>query len=99
MVLIWTELALDDYDNCINYLENNFSKKVVKDFLFLIEKNCSLVLKNPTTFPLTGIENTRTILIIPEVSIYYSIKNENEILIVRIWNNRKNKNNLLKGSK
>ncbi len=99
MQLIWTELALDDYDNCINYLEKYFSEKVVKDFLFMLEKNCSLILQNPTTFPLTGIENTRTILIIPEVSIFYSIKNENEILIIRIWNNRKNKKNLLKGSK
>ena len=99
MQIIWTELALDDYDKCISYLEKYFSDKVVHDFLYMVDKSCLLITKNPTTFPLTGIENVRTILIIPEVSIYYSIVNENEILILRIWNNRKNKNNLLKGSK
>lgn len=97
--MIWTELALEDYDNCINYLEKYFSEKVVGDFLFMLDKSCSLILSNPIAFPATGIENTRSLVIIPEVSIFYSIKNENEIVIIRIWNNRKNKKNLLKGSK
>jgi hypothetical protein len=40
MQIIWTELALDDYDKCISYLEKYFSDKVVHDFLFMVDKSC-----------------------------------------------------------
>jgi hypothetical protein len=46
MKIIWTELALDDYDKCIIYLEKYFSDKVVHDFLFMVDESCLLITKN-----------------------------------------------------
>ncbi|MES2588256.1 MAG: type II toxin-antitoxin system RelE/ParE family toxin [Bacteroidota bacterium] len=98
MKLEWTEIALDDYDNCIHYLENEFTEKEILSFILTMENCLDLIKKNPNSFPKSDYKNIRYILVIPQVSIYYTTSN-NLIQIVRVWNNRMNKKNLIKKSK
>lgn len=91
MNLIWSKHALNDYSECITYLEQNFSEQTVFKFVKDIEKCRQLLVNNPETFPLSTYKNTRYLVVIPHVTIFYTIKNNYEIQLVRIWNNRKNK--------
>ena len=91
MKIEWTELALEDYSNCITYLEENFSENKVKDFISLINHHLILISKNPYAFPVSDYKNIRYIVIIKPITLFYHIKNNSTIQIIRIWNNRKNK--------
>ena len=91
MQIEWTELALEDYSNCITYLEENFSDKKVNEFIKEVNFHINLISKNPYTFPLSEYKNIRYLVIIKPITLFYFIKENTSIQIIRIWNNRKNK--------
>lgn len=59
MDLKWTEIALEDYDACIKYVENKFSEKKAFEFINEMNHTFDLILKNPTTFPHSDYKNIR----------------------------------------
>lgn len=91
MGLKWTEIALEDYDDCIKYVEKKFSEKKVIEFINEMEHTFDLVLKNPTTFPHSEYKNIRFVVVIKPITLFYTILNSDTVQIVRIWNNRKDK--------
>lgn len=94
MNLIWTELALKDYDLCINYLEKKFSEKEIIKFIFQMDYTINLILKNPTSFPNSNYKDIRYTLVIPQVTLFYKVIDSNAIQIIRIWQNRMNKKDI-----
>ena len=90
MQIIWTEIALDDYDECICYLENYFSEKEILNFIFQMDYSMNLIHKNPFTFPISDYKNVRYLVVIPQVTIFYSV-HEDKIFILRVFSNRKQK--------
>ena len=91
MQIRWTEISLEDYDDCINYLENYFSEKEVLNFIFQMDTSVKLISENPYTFPISEYKNVRYLVIIPQVTIFYSINDNDCIYILRVFSNRKNK--------
>jgi plasmid stabilization system protein ParE len=91
MKLVWTKNALNDFSECIIYLEKYFSEKTIIKFIAEVEYCLKLVTKNPQTFPLSDYKEIRYVVIIPNITLFFKIKNETEIIVVRIWNNKKNK--------
>lgn len=91
MNLIWSKHALNDYSECIAYLEQNFSEKTILNFIKSVDYSLQLIINNPHTFPLSTYKNSRYLVVIPSVTIFYFVNSKNEIQIIRIWNNRQNK--------
>lgn len=89
----WTEIALNDYHECIEYVENNFSEKKTFDFIQKMDYTINLISKNPNTFPKSEYKNIRYIVVMKPITLFYTISDKKTIQIVRVWNNRKNKSN------
>lgn len=94
MFLDWTDSAIEDYDECISYLETNFSEKEVFRFIEKMDFSLELISKNPKTFPLSEYKDIRYLVVMPPITIFYILPDENTIRIVRIWNNRKDKKSI-----
>jgi plasmid stabilization system protein ParE len=91
MDLVWSKNALNDFSECITYLEKYFSEKTILKFIAEIEYSLKLVTKNSQTFPISDYKEIRYVIVIPNITIFFKVKNESEIFIVSIWNNKKNK--------
>lgn len=68
-----------------------FRKKTILKFIAEVEYSLKLVCKNPQTFPISDYKEIRYVVVIPNIIIFFKVKNKSEIFIVRIWNNKKNK--------
>lgn len=68
--LIWTNRAFSDLEQIIDYLENNFSKFVITNFLNKLQKRLSLINDNPLLFPISyKFENTRKSVLSKQFSL------------------------------
>lgn len=86
--LIWTNRAFSDLEQIIDYLENNFSKFVIKNFLNKLQKRLLLINDNPLLFPVSyKFENTRKSVLSKQVSLYYKVAS-NSIYLLSIYDNR-----------
>ncbi|KAA6308361.1 hypothetical protein EZS27_039957 [termite gut metagenome] len=88
MVVEWSDVAKDDLEQIIRYLENNWSVKVVNKFARNIDKEVDRLTLFPCAFPVTRRRKDVRRCVVSKInSIYYSIK-ENTILILAIIDNR-----------
>ena len=93
MIIHWKELALEDYSDCITYLEEYFSFQQVLEFTHKINQTIAFIESNPLSFPNTEYKNVKQIIVIPQVTIFYT-PGKKTIKILRVWNNKQNKNNI-----
>lgn len=85
--IAWTDLALEELENTVNYLEEEFSEKEVDRLGEEIERILLIISKNPNIFPLSKKTNSRKAVILKFNSMYYRISN-NEIQILSFFSNR-----------
>lgn len=94
--VIWSEEALKNLKEIIDYLEENWSQKEIRKFASLLDKQIHLIQNNPQLFPESEIlQNLRKSVLSKQVSIYYEVV-ENEIHIVTLFDNRQDPSNLTK---
>ncbi|KAA6306721.1 hypothetical protein EZS27_041616 [termite gut metagenome] len=88
MVVEWSDVARDDLEKIIRYLENNWSTKVINKFSHNIDKEIDRLALFPCAFPVTRRRKDVRRCVVSKInSIYYSVK-ENTILILAIIDNR-----------
>ena len=92
MDLEFTKTAIEDYDDCIQYVANKFSEKRALKFVLEMKHNLELICKNPKAFPKSDYKDIRYVVVMKPITIFYTIVNENKVQIISIWNNRKEKN-------
>lgn len=85
--IVWSEHALEELKQTIEYLENNFSERELKKLSKEIERSIGLVSINPFAFPQTENLNVRKLVVAKYNSLYYKIENE-EITVVSFFSNR-----------
>jgi plasmid stabilization system protein ParE len=90
----WSEEAVDDVLENIDYLEKNWTKKEVKVFSEEIDAVLDKLSVGNLTFKPSEYKNTYEVPIVKQITLYYQIQ-DNNILLVRFWNNSKNKVNLV----
>lgn len=49
--ILWTELALEELDETVKYLEREFSQNEIDNLRNEIERIISIISHNPTIFP------------------------------------------------
>lgn len=89
--IVWTPNALDELEQTIEYLENNFTEKEIKKLAEKIESIIALISKNPNLFPISENQNIHKAVLLKYNSMYYRIKNEN-IEILSFFSNRQSPN-------
>jgi hypothetical protein len=87
--IVWTKKGDESYKKNIKYLEENWSEKVIEDFLNKTNIRLALIAEYPFVAISTPKSNKlRKLLIVKQISCFYSInENKNRITIHLFWNN------------
>ena len=85
--LFWTANAFKELSETFEYLETNFSVKELNQLANKIENISELISKNPNIFPISKQVNVHRVVILKYNTMYYSVKNEN-IIILSFFSNR-----------
>ena len=92
--IIWTDEALDNLADIIEYLELRWTKREIRNFSRLLDQQVNLIRSNPELFPTsTASSLLRKSVLTKQTTIYYRVDN-NEIQIVTLFDNRQDPKNL-----
>ncbi|KPH13006.1 type II toxin-antitoxin system RelE/ParE family toxin [Chryseobacterium sp. ERMR1:04] len=87
--VLWTQNALDDLKQTIEYLENNFTDKEIQKLATKIESTIELISQNPTIYPKSEYKNIYRATILKFNTMYYRVI-KNNIEILSFFSNRQN---------
>lgn len=88
--LIWSDEALNNLKEIIEYLEKHWTEKEIKKFIQLLEKRLSYIQNNPFLFSESdGGKGLRKSVLSRQTSIFYIVV-ANQIRIVTVFDNRQN---------
>jgi plasmid stabilization system protein ParE len=83
----WSNEAIADFEQNINFLEKRFSDNEVIDFIDKTQEVIIIISRNPKAFKVSTYKKVHVVPIVPQVSLFYSILNKNSIVLLRFWNN------------
>ncbi len=86
MKIIWSEDALLDYHQNIDYLLIDWSESVALQFVEEVEGVIELIQINPELYPLTDYRGIRKALIRKQITLFYKVVDDS-IYLIRFWNN------------
>ena len=88
--ILWTDFALKELESTIEYLEENWTEKELKNLASKLEETLSLISQNPDLFQKSEIKNDiRRAIIHYHNSLYYRFNND-KIEILSFFSNRQN---------
>ncbi|MEM7180210.1 MAG: type II toxin-antitoxin system RelE/ParE family toxin [Spirochaetota bacterium] len=92
----WTKKADKDYSQILQYLKEEFGLKVAVNFKTKVEKEINRITKWPKMNPISEfLKIVRRAVIVKQVSLYYvEIEYKKEIIVIRLYDNRKNTENI-----
>ncbi len=85
--ILWTEHALSELKNTIQYLEENWSKRELENFSRELDHTIELISKNPELFQVSKKKNVRRAVVAKFNSLYYRV-NKKSIEILSLFSNR-----------
>jgi plasmid stabilization system protein ParE len=88
--ILWTDFALKELENTIEYLEENWTEKELQNLALNIEETLKLISQNPELFQGSEIKkDIRRAIILSHNTMYFRVKN-NQIEIISFFSNRQN---------
>jgi plasmid stabilization system protein ParE len=91
----WSKFAEQDLEIILHYLSTNWNPTVCLNFLKLIDISIEMICINPNVFILINKKlEIRKCIVSKQNSLYFRVKN-NQIEILRIYDNRQNPNKLI----
>ncbi|MHA8061050.1 type II toxin-antitoxin system RelE/ParE family toxin [Aquirufa beregesia] len=86
--IVWTNHSLNELQNTIHYLEENWTVKELQNLATSIEEAISLISHNPYLFQVSDIKrNVRRVIIAKHNTLYYRLK-EDQIEILSFFSHR-----------
>ena len=86
--LFWSDRALDDLQNILDYLNEKWTQKEIRNFVRRLDKRLELISGNPRLFPKTvKRRNIRRSVLTKHTVIYYEAT-ENSVTIVTLFDPR-----------
>ena len=82
----WTLLSKEDYFKNIDYLETYWTEKEVVKFIDEADYCINLLANENVAFIKSDFEDVYKIVVIKQITLYYSII-DNTIFLLRFWNN------------
>ncbi len=91
--ILWTDYAVSELKETIEYLENNWTEKELRRFSSKLDHSIELISKTPKLFPAScEKKGVRKVVVEKHNNLYYRIF-ENTIEILSLFSNQKNPNN------
>jgi len=88
--LLWSETALADLQNIINYLTENWTTREIQNFAKRLDRRVNLIGLNPKLFPKTSKrKNVRRSVLTKHTVIYYE-SNDATVIILSLFDSRQN---------
>jgi len=86
--IIWSPASEKDFESILDYLQNNWSHRVISKFINKIDDNINLILGDPRIFPVINEElQIRKSVITKHNTLFYR-EIGSKIEIVRIFDSR-----------
>lgn len=86
MKIVWTEKAILENENNIEYLIIHWEQKVLVNYLNKLDAVISLLSANPNLGQYDKKINSHKILVVKQIYMFYEMK-DNQIVIRSFWNN------------
>ena len=86
MKIIWSDEAIADYHQNIDYLLKEWSEQVTIEFIEDVEAAIELIKSHPELYPLTDYKGIRKAVIRKQITLFFKSQ-EREIHLIRFWNN------------
>ena len=84
--IIWSEKAIEDVLNTIDYLESEWTVKEVKRFSDKTNEILDKLSKGNIRFKKSGYKDTLVVPIVKQINLFYKKEGDN-IILLRFWNN------------
>ncbi len=85
--ILWTDLAIKELEKTIEYLEENWTEKELRNLFEKLEETLGLISQNPNLFQVSDIKkDIRRVVVLNHNSLYYRIQN-NQIEIISFFSN------------
>ena len=84
--IFWTKMAIDDFDQNIDFLRVRWNDKIIFDFLEKTERVLDLIVQNPNLGAWDDSIGCNKILVLKHIYLFY-VMEKNEIHLLRFWNN------------
>lgn len=88
MKIIWSELAIRNYRENLDYLVNNWNYNVLSNFIDEVDSCILKISKNPSIGKYDDLINCNKLLIIKQIYLFYEVIN-GTLYILNIWNNKR----------
>ena len=86
--ILWTDFALNELENTIEYLKENWTERELRNLALKIEETLSLLSHNPNLFQASDVrKDIRRVIVAKHNTLYYRVKN-NTIEIISFFSNR-----------
>ena len=86
--ILWTDFALKELENTIEYIEENWTERELRNLALEIEETFSLLSHNPNLFQASDVrKDIRRVIVAKHNTLYYRVKN-NTIEIISFFSNR-----------
>ena len=86
--IFWTDHAISELKETIDYLENNWTEKELRKLSNALDKTLNLISQNPYIFQSSDFKkNIRRAVILSLNSLYYKIKDQ-DVEIISFFSNR-----------
>jgi len=90
----WSEEAENQLDEIIQYLEENWSEKDIRNFFKRLEDSIEAIKDSPYTYKLSQRKKeVREFQLSSQTTIFYSL-NEDRVNLLLLWPNKRNPENL-----
>lgn len=88
--IIWSDEALKNLKAILNYLENNWTERELKQFAKLLDQRLTSIERNPYLFPLINKSvDLRKSVLFKDTSFYYQIVDQ-DVRLITLFDNRQN---------
>ncbi len=86
--ILWTDFALTELEKTIEYLQENWTDKEIRNLAIEIEETISLISHNPNLFQSSELKKEiRRAVVAKHNTLYYRIKNDT-VEIISFFSNR-----------
>lgn len=85
--VIWSPEAKRKFENTVQYLEENWSRRAAIRFIDRVYEVVNLISKHPKIFVYLPKYEAHRCVVVKQVSLFYRIK-ENQTELLTFWDNR-----------
>ena len=86
MQIVWSDDAVADYHQNIDFLLEKWSVQVAVEFMEDVETIIELVERQPEKYPLTDYQGIRKAVVRKQITLFFRLKDET-IHLIQFWNN------------